>query len=320
MRPQQLEALTLDTIERVRAGQPNEDDRVELKSTWPTKARQLAGSANRARGEWLIYIIGIDGATGHVQSPGNIDPADWIAKISSRFDGVSPAVVHHLNVPVGPSESVVALLFRTDRAPYVVKSEAGGTPELEVPIRDATRTRSARRDELLMMLVPAVDVPAATILAVDTTAYWQSAEDGVPERVEWYGNGRIYLGHHASSSILLPAHMANVSILVGGVTVDTKLEFSYSKNDVPSPYGVYTSAAGVMASGPGYFNFYFRAATDVTQQKKIARSPDATVAIILGLAGNDRQVETSITSSALQVARSDLPTHRREIGRWRTVD
>ena len=68
MTPQQLEALVLTAIDCVRSGGQIEDDRIEVKRDWPgiSKARQLAGAANRARGDALIYLIGLDEKTGIV--------------------------------------------------------------------------------------------------------------------------------------------------------------------------------------------------------------------------------------------------------------
>ncbi len=58
-------------------------------------------------------------------------------------------------MPFG-SVIVVAMLFETDRAPFVVKNPAygtvGGDPvSLEVPWREGATTRSARRRDLLRL-------------------------------------------------------------------------------------------------------------------------------------------------------------------------
>ena len=166
MTPQQLEVLVLAAVERARKLQPIEDDRIEVKREWPEpakKASQLAGSANRARGEVVIYVIGVDEKTGLIHNPGSVEPAVWVAQVAAEFDGVPPDFLLHQNVPIDENESVVAILFGTDRAPYVVKT-SGGNSEFDVPIRELTRTRSARRDELLRMLVPTTAVPPLLLL------------------------------------------------------------------------------------------------------------------------------------------------------------
>lgn len=63
MRQIEIEAWVLRVIEQVKRGQSNEDSRVELKARWiePEKAaRQIAGHANAARGDKILWIIGLD--------------------------------------------------------------------------------------------------------------------------------------------------------------------------------------------------------------------------------------------------------------------
>jgi hypothetical protein len=69
MRPHEIERWTLNVIDRVNARQPNEDQRVELKSEWidPYKAaRRIAGHANSAHGEPILWLIGVDEEDGVV--------------------------------------------------------------------------------------------------------------------------------------------------------------------------------------------------------------------------------------------------------------
>ncbi len=165
MTRQQLEAAVLAAVDQLRMHHQQEDDRIEFKREWPgpEKARQLAGAANRASGSYLIYVIGVDERSGDVVPALGVDPADWWAQMEARFGQVAPELLMHLTVYLGDGSAVTALLFSTERAPYLVKT-AGGSPELEIPIRDGTRTRSARRDEVLRLLVPAVSFPPAVLL------------------------------------------------------------------------------------------------------------------------------------------------------------
>jgi hypothetical protein len=63
-RTHEIESWALNVIDRVLAKQSIEDDRVEAKAIWPddTKktARQLAGQANAARGEPILWLIGVE--------------------------------------------------------------------------------------------------------------------------------------------------------------------------------------------------------------------------------------------------------------------
>ena len=88
--------------------------------------------------------------------------ATWFTQVEAEVDGLSP--VHtDLNVPT-TGQTVVAMLFETERAPFVVKNPAygqtgGGPVELEVPWRDGTRVRSARRSEMVRLLSPLAESP-----------------------------------------------------------------------------------------------------------------------------------------------------------------
>jgi hypothetical protein len=119
MRASQLEAVVLAAVDALRAGRRSEDDRIEFKRTWPgaDKARQLAGAANQASGEYVIHVIGIDERDGTVHATTDVDPATWWGQIGSSFDEVAPELVRHLNVQIAEREHVAALLFRTDRPP-----------------------------------------------------------------------------------------------------------------------------------------------------------------------------------------------------------
>src|SRR5687768_2802009 len=141
MQTSQLESIVLNAVSQIAAGANPEDDRVEFKRDWPglDKVRQLAGAANSADGEYLIYVIGVDEKTGEIVSPSSTDPAIWWQQMRAPFDDdVAPDLERQVNVVVSKGKSVVALLFRTDRAPYVLKLANGGKTEREVPIRDAT--------------------------------------------------------------------------------------------------------------------------------------------------------------------------------------
>jgi hypothetical protein len=75
-----------------------------------------------------------------------------------------------LNIPID-GLTVVALLFETDRSPFVIKnaaygSQGGGSVELEVPWRENTSVRSARRSEIIRLLAPLELLPDIEILDI----------------------------------------------------------------------------------------------------------------------------------------------------------
>lgn len=68
----------------------------------------------------------------------------------------------------------MALVFETDRAPFVVRNVAfgqvgGGSVSLEVPWREGATTRSARRHDLALLLFPLMKVPYAEIISASLT-------------------------------------------------------------------------------------------------------------------------------------------------------
>jgi hypothetical protein len=154
MKPNQIEDWALAVIERVLMGQPVEDVKVELKSEWPNDphgaARRIAGHANAAHGEPILWLIGVDEKKKQVVGANYIELANWWLQVQSFFSELPPDLIHR-NVPYD-EKTVVALLFETERRPFVVKVPGGGPINLEVPWRDGTMARSAKRRELITML------------------------------------------------------------------------------------------------------------------------------------------------------------------------
>lgn len=160
----QCEGQVLNILEAVRKGSKVESDTVELKSEWrePGRAaRQICGLCNASRGAPALLIIGADDETSTVVGAPPVELANWIPQLMSYFEGVAPQLVYDMTIP-SEGVSVRALLFETDRAPYVVKVPE--SDRLEVAFRSGTRTRSARREDLIRMLAPATVVPSLELM------------------------------------------------------------------------------------------------------------------------------------------------------------
>jgi hypothetical protein len=152
MKRHEIENWALNIVDQVKSGQSAEDDKVELKSLWPSDpkkaARRMAGHANAARGEPILWLIGVDERNGVVGAD-DVEMANWWPTVQAEFAGLTPGIVAHLNILV-EDKTIVAILFETDRAPFVVKnpvhgSAGGGSVSLEVPWREGTSIRSARQ-------------------------------------------------------------------------------------------------------------------------------------------------------------------------------
>lgn len=238
MRAHEVEYWTMSVIEQVESGQPNEDYRVELKAEWPDvkkAARQIAGHANAAHGEPILWLIGVDEEKG-VVGVKNDELANWSAQVKAEFDGLAPQLIRDLNVPVR-GKTVVALLFDTDRAPYLVKNPAYGQPhggpvQLEVPWREARSTRTASRSDLLRILSPIQKNPSFEVLGAWLKVY--------PERADYHPNGPIYSDNpknlvwklhmdfyevpRTATRVVIPFHHCKASFEVPGRIPRTQFE------------------------------------------------------------------------------------------------
>jgi hypothetical protein len=220
MRHAEIEAWALRIIQTIAAGRRGEDDRVELKAEWPDPikaARRLAGHANAARGDEVLWLLGVDENKGSVGVVPD-DLADWWQKVCSHFHGpvptLTPVNVHQ------DSAIVLALLMETTAAPFVVKNPAfgtadGGPAELEVPWREMTRTRSARHGDLIRLLVPQLRMPLIEV--IDARLAGERA-DGHGRVVRdfgphffWQASVTLYVVPRSPELVVFPAHHVQVA-------------------------------------------------------------------------------------------------------------
>lgn len=158
MTSQEIELWAREIIEIILGGSRSEDSRVELKAEWhdaEKAAKQLAAHANSARGQFILWLIGIDEKAQRLTDIQVSEMSDWWNGVTSRFDGFPPRLEQHVNFRF-ENKKLVALYFSTSHeSPYVVRHGNGGSyPQFVVPWREGTLVRAARRDELLRILVP----------------------------------------------------------------------------------------------------------------------------------------------------------------------
>lgn len=257
MRNDELEARVLAVIDSVRAGRKNEDDRIELKTEWPEAqkaARRIAGHANAARSDWILWIIGIDEKTGVLAEVREDDLADWWPRVRQEFDGIPPAL-RHLVVPVDASR-VIALYLDTDRPPYVVRNPAFGakgvSADREVPWREGTAVRSARREDLLRILSPLQKAPSVEILWGWARLALSSA--GKEHKLNVRCN--LYLTPLQSDKLVIPFHGCRGWLAIGPLE-EVELEGLALTTHVRrtpldrTTYNVHTSPSEAVFDGPG---------------------------------------------------------------------
>jgi hypothetical protein len=219
MRPNDIENWALEVIERVLTRQPVEDSRIELKSEWPKDhhkaARQIAGQANSARGEPILWLIGIDEKKTIVTGADYEEISNWKQSIDACFNELAPTL-SHINVPY-ENKTVVALFWETDRRPFLVKNPRGGVISLEVPWRDASSTRTATRTDLLRLLYPVSKAPSFELIEGSFTIstavydYDQSPKGGL--------SLDVYVIPGSNERIVIPYHKceANLRFLSSGL-------------------------------------------------------------------------------------------------------
>jgi hypothetical protein len=334
LRPQQLDMRVIQLVDLVLAGRRIEDDLVECKGEWPdpqkrSAARQLAGHANKARDEPILWIIGLDEKTHSLRSPSLVEPADWWASVSSCFDPPAPELVHHRVVAVGDQQAVTALRFLTDGSPYVIKGGGeGGTLEREVPIRDGTRTRSARRDELLRLLLPAVAPPSAQLLSASlNTTYYPGGQGGMG-RTHLHLRATLFFQQSAASTgvVMLPAHLMHARLDFESSVGSLRSELRYSTDQggthqpffpqqqdrpvvVTTPtilHGVDRRKDGVVITGPGSLTVSTASMHDGDLRSELAALDVVQMYLSFGVAGVERRIQ--LNARLHQTRDAETPT------------
>lgn len=228
MRNQLLEARVMEIVERVRRGSAVEDDLVELKWELPQDvhkaARQIGGSANAAGGAPVLWIVGLDEKDGSINaSVCEEDAAKWWPAVQRWFgDGVSPGLADFRRVVVAQAEWVTVLQFSTEDAPYLVKTASGGQVEAEVPWREGTSTRTARRHQLLRSVTARAALPEFEPIGGDVFLV-ASNESGRSSEAEYVRGPTVNLNVEVFVSVdsswgpsVLPRHRQEWLLTVGG--------------------------------------------------------------------------------------------------------
>ncbi len=213
MKNSEIQEWALQVIDRVKKRQNVEDSKEELKAEWPKDfakvARQIGAHANAARGESILWLIGVDEKDG-IKGADHVEFASWLSKVKSQFESEHAPRCYDCNIHID-GETVAALVFETDQSPYVVQNPVhgkkdGGPVSLEVPWRDGTSTRSATRADLLKILVPLRKQPAFEIRSAEL-------EGGDA----WSLSMRLdtYITHLDDQPITIPFHRCSLTYQVG---------------------------------------------------------------------------------------------------------
>ena len=303
VRPAQIEAWVLNIVDIVNGGNRVEDVRVELKASWPdpvSAARRIAGHANASSGESFLWIIGLDEDKG-VVSYAPIEMATWRSQVSAEFNGIAPEC-SELSVPTDKG-MLVALLFSTARRPFVVKNpvhgtKGGGAVALEVPWRDGTAVRTARREDLLRILAPLQMLPTIEILearvqlksvrAVDPQRLGRASRIRLHPHFDWSASLKLYVTPGGSDRIALAAHRTRLFFELAGVqTGPVSLSFYRYKGQENSDMFIVTEGGAVLGA-PGEFGIR---AEHASRKHSLPTGSPLRLRVTSVPAGQDRAVE-----------------------------
>ncbi|MGY4856324.1 hypothetical protein [Cryobacterium sp. AP23] len=312
MNKAELEMRARIAVGAARAGHSPEDDFLEMKREWPDPikaSRQLAGLANKANGERFLYLVGVDESDGSIHASDTNDPANWWAQVQRRFNETAPFLIRHLLVEFVPDEFFTVLLFESNSAPYVIMSPKGGSPELEIPIRDGTRTRSAKRSEVLAMSAQHQGSVNISVLSASMIASWHahhtyatSSEEleEAPEHNRLTGTATLFLDHDGINAILLPLHL-----MAGTLSANGK---SYSISPVPvfdasdptansdaPQFGTRANRDGIVLTGPGSCSITFSVQTEENVEHEWSHVSTWSLHAQFGVAGGSRLATLSVS-------------------------
>lgn len=253
----EIEAWALRIVDALKKGAPHEDSRVELKREWiePNKAaRRIAAHANAAGAEPVLWLIGVDQTDGVVGAK-HVELSDWWSRVQAEFNELAPEMTDL--VVTADGHTIIALLFTTDRAPFVVKATGD---LLEVPWRDGTRTRSARRSNLVSMLAPTTRLPSFEILMGSFTVKKKTV--GETDYLVGRATLEIYVVPEDDRRVVFPVHNARLILELrpGGRPLGfVPVIFSVAGGDrfIPgvrrASITIQVSASELIVDGPGSF-------------------------------------------------------------------
>jgi hypothetical protein len=256
MRARDVEVWARRVLQIIAHGSPFEDAHVELKRELvPGEkcARRLAGHANAANGEMILWLFGVDQAKGIVGLQ-TTEHANWHSELTAKFDTHVPDCV---SVVVDwDGKSVLAMAFETGLAPYVVfnatrASSEDGPAEREVPIRTATRTQSASRDQLMRLLLPVAILPSIEVFRASLTP---QAMNQTQRLWEFFFEGLILPG--SRETVVLPVQKCPSTFDVAGIFErQDALQVTIAPGADQHGPAFYATLKELVATRPGVFRY-----------------------------------------------------------------
>ena len=266
-----------------------------------------------------MWLIGLDENKKAVTGADDTEFANWWPKVVAEFQDVYPQLAYHINVPVD-GLTVSAMLFETDRAPFLIKNPVAGQPhggpvELEVPWREGTRIRSARRSELLRMLATQVTLPEVQVRYCQLTL--KRTRSDVPMR-QWYLHADLYVIPSRDQSIVIPYHQCGLTFEIDGVIDEITMSQvdldDYSSSRKPK------SKNEVIVDNPKLLKLTGSASLPLKSDDYTGHK--ARVVLMLSPVQTDRSIRITLTLPSVPNMDPDTsgtvqPRWNVPIGRWR---
>ncbi len=325
MKRMDIERLAYNVLDRIPSHRV-EDSRIELKAELPKNAvkaaRRIAAHANASRGEPVFWLIGVDEDTGVIGYLGRDgDLAEWWPQVRREFDSSAPEL-HDLIISYG-EKSVLVLVFSTDGIPFVIKNpvrnEQGcGPVELEVPWREGTRVRSAKREELLRLLLPLQTLPEVQILGAKLALH-NETPTLLTNAPHWAGTLTVFIVPKTNMSFVVAGHLSHIAVaeniditerpVLGLITFRPEsLKYGGGRDTSPN---LLASRHNLIVNGPGEVCVDFGINLNLLKLD----TEEVIVRLVLGLAGYDRRIIIRCTlSNEGQASKREYRLTRYETG------
>jgi hypothetical protein len=186
--------------------------------------------------------------------------SNWYSKIESCFDELAPRMIP-LNITID-EKIVMALLFETDRSPFVVKNPSGKSPDREVPWRENTATRTAKRSDLLRLLSPLEKIPEIEIIDINLSATIEGKDTyGNHISDELSLNCDLYIYPKNQERVIIPFHKCKVIFEISSTQIMESRWLSlrpasgngYAYRNVPGSLTIESTVNELIVNGAGQF-------------------------------------------------------------------
>lgn len=242
-------------------------------------------------------MVGVDEKSQTVVGADTNELSSWYQKIESKFnEGIAPVLISNLNILV-ENKTVVALLFETDRAPFVINNPNGGSFTHGVPLRVGTRTKCASHSDLIRLLSPIQRLPEVEVLGcelvVEPSKPFSSRTLKVTYCAPWQLNLflDLYIAPNNSDRIVFPWHRCKCWIELPGTIPSLELKVSHFETPSWSTSSISPSMkvsnTEVIVTDPGGLMLF---ATKSVFEKYPNSTENIEVKFSLSLIGSDTPV------------------------------